>query len=147
MTDLSLDLHLRNVLVKLPSTFDDLSTVQFRKEFGEPETIPITRTDGKPLPPNVPQAAVIPLYSGKKAQDFTMDDARGLVLSDFGESFAPATDPRRGKNCNIPIAKTAPEALFKPDTPLSYPSDIWSLGIAIWEILGMKSIFSDSETA
>ena len=73
--------------------------------------------------------------------------ARGLVLSDFGESFAPATNKRPGKNCNIPIDKMAPEALFEPDTPLSYPSDIWSLGIAIGEILGMKSLFSESETA
>ncbi|CAN8105061.1 unnamed protein product [Discula destructiva] len=28
---------------------------------------------------------------------------------------------------------------------LSYPSDIWSLATAIWEILGMKFIFSQSE--
>lgn len=29
---------------------------------------------------------------------------------------------------------------------MSFPSDIWSLGTAIWEILGMKFIFSESET-
>ncbi|KND93679.1 Serine/threonine-protein kinase spk-1 [Tolypocladium ophioglossoides CBS 100239] len=140
------DIHLRNVLVKLPSTFDELSIGQFREKFGEPETIPISRVDGKPLPPNVPAQAVVPLYLGKKAQEFTLDDARGLVLSDFGEAFAPATEQRLGKDCNTPVAKKAPEALFEPGTPLSYPSDIWSLGTAIWEILGMKFIFSESET-
>lgn len=89
----------------------------------------------------------MPLYLGKKAQDFTLDDARRLVLSDFGEAYAPATERRIGRECNTPLAKRAPEALFEPDAPLSLPSDIWSLGTAIWEILGMKFIFSESETA
>jgi serine/threonine-protein kinase SRPK3 len=46
-------------------------------------------------------------------------------------------------DCHIPLAKRAPEALFEPDEPISFPSDIWSLGAAIWEILGMKFIFSE----
>ncbi|CAJ2506664.1 Uu.00g078500.m01.CDS01 [Anthostomella pinea] len=44
------------------------------------------------------------------------------------------------------MAKRAPEALFEPNAPLSYPSDVWSLGTAFWEILGMKFIFSEDET-
>jgi serine/threonine-protein kinase SRPK3 len=140
------DIHLRNVLVKLPSTFDNLSTEQFKAKFGEPDTVPIIRTDRKPLPPNVPAEAVVPLYLGKKAQEFTLADAQGLLLNDFGEAFAPATEQRLGKECHTPLAKQAPEALFEPNAPLSYPSDIWSLGTAIWEILGMKFIFSESET-
>lgn len=140
------DIHLRNVLVKLPSTFEELSIDQFQEKFGEPEMIPISRVDRKPLPPNIPSQAVVPLYLGKKAQEFTLADARGLVLSDFGEAFAPATEQRLGKDCNTPLPKRAPEALFEPDAPLSYPSDIWSLGTATWEILGMKFIFSESET-
>ena len=134
------------MLVELPSTFDERSIDQFREKFGEPETVPISRVDGKPLPPNVPSHAVVPLYLGKKAQDFTLADARGLVLSDFGEAFAPAMEQRLGKDCNTPVSKKAPEALFEPNSPLSYSSDIWSLGAAIWEILGMKFIFSDSDT-
>lgn len=140
-----LDIHIRNVLVRLPSTFDELSVDQFRGKFGEPETVPISRVNGKPLP-SVPSHAVVPLYLGKKAQEFTLEDARGLVLSDFGEAFAPSTEKRPGKDCNTPIAKRAPETLFEPDTLLSCPSDIWSLGTPIWEILGMKFIFSESET-
>ncbi|KXX76395.1 Serine/threonine-protein kinase SRPK [Madurella mycetomatis] len=140
------DIHLRNVLVRLPSTFDELSIDQFRERYGEPETVPIRRADGEPLPPNVPPQAVLPLYLGKKAQEFTLADARGLILSDFGEAFAPAKEKRLGKDCNTPVSKKAPETLFEPGVPLSYPSDIWSLGAAIWEILGMKFIFSESET-
>jgi serine/threonine-protein kinase SRPK3 len=140
------DLHLRNLLIKLPSTFDELSIQEFRDRFGEPETVPVTRVDAKPLSSNAPAQAVLPLYLGKKAQEFTLSDARNLLLSDFGEAFSPATEQRLGRECNIPLAKRAPEALFEPDKPLSYSSDIWSLGTAIWEILGMKFIFSEAET-
>ncbi|KAH6632976.1 kinase-like domain-containing protein [Boeremia exigua] len=90
----SLDLHLRNVLVRLPSTFEGLSVEEFREKFGKPDMVPIARVDEKPLTPNVPAQAVVPLYLGKKAQDFTLDDANGLILSDFGEAFSPATEQR-----------------------------------------------------
>lgn len=134
-------------MVKLPSTFDEISITEFREKFGEPETVPIHRVDGKPLlHPSVPVYAVEPLYLGKKAQEFTLADAHGLILSDFGEAFSPATEQRLGKQCNTPLAMKAPEALFEPNNHLSYSSDIWSLGTAIWEILGMKFIFSESET-
>ncbi|CAJ2506665.1 Uu.00g078510.m01.CDS01 [Anthostomella pinea] len=86
------DIHSGSILVKLDSTLDHLSVDQFREEYGKPEIVPIRRVDGQPLPPNVPSHAVMPLYLGKKAQDFTLDDARGLVLSDFGEAFAPGTE-------------------------------------------------------
>ncbi|KAK7702445.1 hypothetical protein SLS64_009737 [Diaporthe eres] len=140
------DIHLRNVLLKLSSTFDELSIPEFREKFGEPETVPISRVDDKLLNPNIPTHAVVPLYLGKKAQEFTLADAHGLILSDFGEAFSPATEQRLGKDCNTPLAKRAPETLFEPSKHISYPSDIWSLGTAIWEILGMKFIFSESET-
>ncbi|XP_044715342.1 kinase [Hirsutella rhossiliensis] len=140
------DIHLRNALVKLSPSFNNLSILQLREKFGEPETVPIRRVDGKPLSPNVPSQAVTSLYLGKRAPDFTIEDARGLVLSDFGESFNPTTELRLGRNCNTPTAKKAPEALFEPEAALSYSSDIWSLGTAIWEILAMKFIFSESET-
>ena len=130
----------------MPSTFDELSIQEFRGKYGEPETVPISRVDDKPLTANVPKYAVEPLYLGKKAQDFTLADAQGLILSDFGEAFCPATEQRLGRECNTPLAKKAPEAVFEPDVPLSFPSDIWSLGTAIWEILGMKFIFSEAET-
>ncbi|KAF6805446.1 protein kinase [Colletotrichum sojae] len=140
------DIHLRNALLKLPSAFDDLSVDQFRDRFGEPETMPIRRVDGEPLPVNVPQDAVLPLYLGKKAQGFTLEDARGLFLGDFGEAFGPAAERRLGRNCNTPVARRAPETLFEPEASMSFPSDVWSLATAIWEILGMKFIFSESET-
>lgn len=90
--------------------------------------------------------AVIPLYLGKNAKDFLLSDAR-VLLSDFGEAFAPDLEVRRGADCHTPLAMRPPETRFESDVPLSYSADIWSLAIAIWEILGMKAIFSSENDA
>ncbi|BAE61354.1 unnamed protein product [Aspergillus oryzae RIB40] len=37
------DLHLNNVLLALPSNFDDLSVEQLYEKYGKPETVPITQ--------------------------------------------------------------------------------------------------------
>ncbi|KAE8139481.1 kinase-like domain-containing protein [Aspergillus pseudotamarii] len=136
------DIHLRNILVQLPSSFDHLSVEQLYEEYGEPETVPITQCNGKPLAPNIPEKAVLPLYLGKDAEAFSLPDAQ-VLLSDFGETFKPDLELRQGKDCHTPPAGRPPEAWFEPQTSsLSYSADIWSLAVAIWEILGMKAIFS-----
>ncbi|KAG5298934.1 protein kinase [Histoplasma capsulatum G186AR] len=136
------DIHLRNILVKLPSNFDKLSVDEFYKKYGKPETVPVRREDGKPISPHIPSRAVKPLtLSNKPAWDFTLADAR-ILLSDFGEAFSPAAEPRCGQDCHTPLPMRPPEAHFEPNEHLSYAADIWSLGVAIWEILGMKAIFS-----
>lgn len=127
--------------MKLPSSFDELSIKQLYEKYGEPETIPITRRDGEPLPPNAPAKAVVPLFLGKYAEEFSLSDAHPL-LSDFGEAFSPASEARLGKDCHTPVSFRAPEAKFELEIALAYPSDIWSLATAIWEIIGMKAIFS-----
>ena len=136
------DIHLRNILVKLPSSFNHLSLKQFYEKYGEPETVPITLKDGKPLPPNAPPEAVIPLYLGMDADEFKLHDAN-VLLSDFGESYSPSSEIRQGEDCHAPLAAQPPEARFEPQTPLSYSADIWSLAVATWEILGMKALFSN----
>lgn len=35
-----------------------------------------------------------------------------------------------------------PEARFEPNTPLSFSANIWSLAVAIWDIIGMATLFS-----
>lgn len=138
-----LDIHLNNVLLKLPSSFDSLSIQQLYDKYGKPETVPITQCSGEPLPPNIPTEAVIPLFLGKSVDELTLPKTR-LFLSDFGEAFAPTSEVRLGQDCHTPPAFRAPEAKFEPEVPLSYPSDIWSLATAIWDIIGMKSMFSTS---
>ncbi|OAL68242.1 CMGC/SRPK protein kinase [Trichophyton rubrum] len=126
---------------KLPSSFDNLSVDQFYEEYGKPEIVPITRSDGAPLPPNVPAQAVIPISFGKYAEDFTLNDSH-VLLSDFGEAYSPTSEPRLGKECHTPLHLRPPEARFEPDAPMSYSADIWGLAVAIWEIVGMKAIWS-----
>lgn len=109
--------------------------------YGDPEVFPVTQRDGKPLTANVPEKAVIPLVLGDEAELFTIADIR-VLLSDFGESLNPTSDPRRGEYCHTPLASRPPEALFQPKGPLLFSADIWSLATCLWEILGMEAIFS-----
>ncbi|PYH81545.1 kinase domain protein [Aspergillus uvarum CBS 121591] len=137
------DIHLRNILTKLPSSFDHLTVEKLYEEYSEPETVPITLRDGdgRDFPPNVPAEAVLPLDLGIDAEEFSLADSH-LILSDFGEAFAPDSHVRLGKDCHTPLPMRPPEARFEPSVALSYSADIWSLGFAIWETLGMKALFS-----
>jgi serine/threonine-protein kinase SRPK3 len=71
----------------------------------------------------------------------TVSEAR-VILTDFGEAYNPTSEGRLGKDCRTPLASRPPEAEFEPELPLSYSADIWSLAVAIWNILGIQ-IFSD----
>lgn len=77
-----------------------------------------------------------PIYFGKSADNFTLEDASRLILCDLGEAFAPAKEPRLGRDSRIPDLYRAPETFFEPDEPISYASDIWSLAITIYAMLG-----------
>ncbi|KAL2375183.1 hypothetical protein RJ035_006792 [Blastomyces gilchristii] len=77
----------------------------------------------------------------KDAEEFSLSDTK-LLLSDFGEAFSPASNVCLGENSHMPLAMRPPEARFEPQSPLSFSADIWSLAVTIWEILGMKAIFS-----
>ncbi|PYH29279.1 kinase-like protein [Aspergillus neoniger CBS 115656] len=122
------DIHLNNIMIKLPSNFDNLSIIELYERCGEPETVPITRCDGRPLPPNIPAQAVNFLFLGKYAETMTLADVRPL-LSDFGEAFAPASEVRLGQDCHTPPAFRSPEARFEPQKPLAY-------------VIGMEALFS-----
>ncbi|GKZ16482.1 hypothetical protein AbraIFM66951_000290 [Aspergillus brasiliensis] len=136
------DIHLGNILIRLPATFDKLSVEDFYKRFGEPRTEPVVRLDRQPLPPGVPSRGTMPVWLGKRADKIPPNEAQ-LLLSDFGESFSPS-DPeqqRLGQDCHSPLPVAPPEAYFEPDKPLSFSADIWSLACAMWSIFGMRSLF------
>ena len=59
------DIRLRNMLARFPRRLDELSTEQFYEEYGNPETISVTRRDGKPIPADVLSAAAAPLNLGE----------------------------------------------------------------------------------
>lgn len=129
-------------MLKLPSDLNSLSVEQLHMKYGGPQAIAISRSDGGYLPPNVPKQVVVPLFLGKKANELSLADT-SLIMADFGETFAPAATTRPCEDCRSPLAARPPEAHFEPLTPLSYSADIWSLAIAIWNLVSMKPIFSD----
>jgi serine/threonine protein kinase len=66
-----------------------------------------------------------------------------MLLSDFGVAFKPAEERRT--TYPIPFMLSPPEKHFLPDQPVSFPSDIWSLGCAIGSIVAQGDLFSGWE--
>ncbi|KAI0539807.1 kinase-like domain-containing protein [Xylaria digitata] len=120
------DLYLGNVLLQLTSRLNHLSDQQLYEEFGSPDPKLVTRADGKPLTSGVPSHVFSPAKP---------------VLSDFGVAFSPVRESR--SESYTPLQMRPPEARFESNTPLSFASNIWSLGCAIWAILAQRS-FLDS---
>ncbi|POR31837.1 Protein kinase domain protein [Tolypocladium paradoxum] len=133
-----LDLHLGNVLLRLPPTIADMSDEQMYRENGEPRLEPVVRYDGEPVPIDVPSRAVIPIWLGKRSEDIALFEAK-IFLTDFGETYSPLREARY--TSHTPICLQPPETRFEPTKPLSFSSDIWTLACSIWEILGQKSLF------
>ncbi|KAI1361811.1 protein kinase [Xylaria arbuscula] len=138
------DIYLKNVLTSLPKTIDKLTEEELKAKYGDPECHPIHRSDGRPLTSSVPSYAVVPMSLGLEADNFTTADAHRLLLMDYGESWAPASKTRTGLQCVGPICKRPPEAYFEPERALSYPSDIWRLGLSIWDIFSRAELFGQS---
>lgn len=131
------DIHFGNILLQLPSSLDRLSIQEFYREHGEPRVEPIERYDEKPLGSGVPPYATESIWLGRQADKITLVDAQ-IILSDFGEAFAPL-DPKRirlGEDCHTPWSFAPPEANFEPKTPMSFASDIWTLANIVWCLLG-----------
>ncbi|KAJ5934359.1 hypothetical protein N7466_003906 [Penicillium verhagenii] len=115
-----------------------LSVEGLYKKYGEPEFEEIRRFDGQPLPPNIPPQAVLPIWLGEASEKLTLPEAK-ILLSDFGEAFLPSKQQRF--ESHTPLVGRPPEARFEPHKPLSFPSDIWSLGCSLWSIIGQSSLF------
>lgn len=76
-----------------------------------------------------------PICFGIPGKEVTLSEAK-LLLTDFGAAFCPAQESRF--ESYTPLQIRPPEARFEPKTPLSYTSDIWSLGCVLWGILGVR---------
>ncbi|CAG7989847.1 unnamed protein product [Penicillium salamii] len=126
------DLHAGNVLLQLPFDLSQLSVEGLYKKYGEPEFEAIRRFDGQPLPPNIPSQAVLPIWLGEASDKLKLPEAK-ILLSDFGEAFSPAKHQRF--ESHTPLVSRPPEVRFDPHKPISFPSDIWSLGCSLWSII------------
>lgn len=109
--------------------------------FDHPDPEPVSRVDGQPLTsPNVPKHVYLPIWLGQPGNEIMLPEAK-ILLADFGTAFCPARETR--VESFTPLQIRPPEARFEPKKPLSYSSDIWSLGCMIWAILGVRP-FLDS---
>lgn len=135
-----LDLHLANILLRVPPGFHGLSQTQIYDQFGEPDPQPVVRNDGESRTAHVPSNVYEAIWMGKPTEELTLDDAK-LILIDFGVAFNPSQEQRL--NSCAPIDIRPPETRFEPTTPLTFASDIWSLACAIWNLLAQRPIFGE----
>ena len=85
------DLHLGNILLKIPPEFDQLSIKKLYEKYGAPELDPVIHLDGKPLPPYVLSHGVSPIWLGKASEEISSSEAN-IFLTDFGEAFSPSQE-------------------------------------------------------
>lgn len=137
----TLDIHPGNVLLRLPSTFDQLSIHDLYRTYGEPRSEETVRYDKKEIPSNIPSHGILPVWLGKRAKLILSSEAH-ILLTDFGETFSPRTEQRLGNECHAPRIYRPPETIFEPEKPLSFSCDIWCLACAIWSIFGLRTRFS-----
>ncbi|KAI3331774.1 kinase domain-containing protein [Xylariaceae sp. AK1471] len=133
------DLHLGNVLLKLPD-LSSMSVDRLYAKYGEPIKEDVIRLDGASLSAHVPRYVVIPAWLGKKCEDVTLADAE-ILLTDFGESWKP-TDTSR-YTLNTPALYRPPEAMFATaeQHPIGLAADIWTLGCSIFALFGQLDLF------
>lgn len=125
----------------MPRSIEVLPPDQLYRAYGSPIQEPvklISSTNGQTMPAGVPSHIVIPAWFGAKSEDIKLEEA-SIVLSDFGESFLPATEQRHYSN--TPRTIRPPEIKFEPERSLSFAADIWTLACSIWAILGQRSLF------
>ena len=116
-----------------------MSPKELYKEFGSPKLKPVVRFDEKPLPNGVPMHAIPRVWLGKNSNKIPLSEAE-ILLTDFGLSFQPSTTPRYHHQ-SYQGTLLPPEVYFLPQEPLSFPMDIWGLGCAIWELVGLFPLF------
>ncbi|KAH7354371.1 kinase-like domain-containing protein [Plectosphaerella cucumerina] len=108
-------------------------------KYGEPEKEAVIRLDTQAAStdPGVPSYVVPAVWLGAPSNEITLGEAK-LLLSDFGTAFRPSDQSRF--ESYTPLILRPPEAFFEPTTPLTFASDIWSLGCVIFELLAHRSL-------
>lgn len=133
------DLHLGNILFKLPPEFHFWSDKQLLEQCGEPELEPVRTCDNKPIPPGVPPVAALPMrFPRETIRKMPLSEAH-VVIADFGESYHPSQESRLV--CCTPVHCRPPESKFEPTKPKSFRSDIWTLACALWATLSHGELF------
>ncbi|EEH04015.1 protein kinase [Histoplasma capsulatum G186AR] len=138
------DIHSGNIFLRLPTDVRRITDPsQLYQKFGDPILEPIVRVDGKPLLAGVPNHIVRPARIGIRSDKITPPHLP-ITLSDFSSSYYPSKTRRT--NAHTLPHLVPPETYFldsqREDDILSFPSEIWTLGCTIFEIMGSWGPFS-----
>ncbi|KID74804.1 SRSF protein kinase 1 [Metarhizium brunneum] len=133
------DLHLGNVLLRLPQKFHLWSEEELLEHCGEPEQEPVQTFGDKPIPSGVPPVATLPVWFPMERIDKLPLSEADIVLADFGESYRPSQESKF--ECCTPVHFRPPESRFEPTKPKSFSSDIWTLACTVWATLAQRSLF------
>lgn len=131
------DLHAGNILLHLPPNIRSITREQLYINVGRPDEEPVVRADGLPLDNRIPLKVVFPVLLGLGSDEIKLADS-SILLTDFGEAFDSQRTQRFTAHAPVPLSP--PESRFA-DEPLSFPSDIWTLGCVIWDLFGSSPPF------
>lgn len=134
------DLHLGNILFRLPSTIDDLTTDQLYEKYNPPETWSeeAKRLDGLPLDPWVPTHGIAGIYMGCESEEISLAESR-IIVNDYSESFQPAFNSE--VTSHTPLVLRPPEMFQGTGALASFPADIWSLACTVFGVMGQHLLF------
>ncbi|KAK8149328.1 hypothetical protein G3M48_007416 [Beauveria asiatica] len=119
------DLHLGDVLLRLPQECHLWSDEELLEHCGEPELEKLQTFDDKPIPPGVPHVVTMPIW---------------FPMENFSEAHRPLQESKF-VSC-APEYCRPPEARFEPTKPKSFSSDIWTLACSVWGTLARTPLFS-----
>lgn len=120
------DFRPANILFK--TTLDQLTPDEMEAYMPNPKAHEIFRLDGSECNLHAPKYAIEPMYLELEDRYITRD----IAIIDFGVAFEISKPP---KYPSIPESWAAPEDQPEIDTPPGIGSDLWSLGITIFETL------------
>ncbi|KJX98771.1 protein kinase [Zymoseptoria brevis] len=128
------DLHVHNIALDVPPAHS-LSTEDFVRIYGAPETVPVVRKDGQPIEAGIPPYLVA---RGIRKDDLVVDTVN-IKIVDFGGAFIQSTT---ADEIHTPLVVRAPEAIFH-DQCVDTRVDLWGLGCMIFELVAGQPPFDN----
>ncbi|KAF9258642.1 kinase-like protein [Marasmius fiardii PR-910] len=130
------DLTTSNILFRLSPHVTEWSDDEVYAHLGEPETEDVMTREGKPPGPHAPAILVEPIQNSKISDASLLQE--NTIVSDFGQSYLIASPPPSYEPATV-LNYLSPEVRFERRAGLE--SDIWALGLAIFEIRAGFALF------